>query len=35
VIGELSLAIERQRGDVRERERTGLARGKLERAELR
>jgi hypothetical protein len=35
VVGELSFAIERQRGDVRERERPALALGEVERAELR
>ncbi len=35
VVGELALRIERQRGDVRQRERPGLARRKLERQELR
>jgi len=35
VIGELALRVERQRGDVREREGARLARRKLERQELR
>ena len=35
VVGELALRVERQRGDVRECERTRLARRKLERQELR
>jgi len=35
VVGELALRVERQRGDVRQRQRPGLARRKLERQELR
>jgi hypothetical protein len=35
VVHELALAVEGQRGDVRERERLRLARRKVERAELR
>jgi len=35
VVGELALGVERQRGDVRQRERLRLAPGKFERQELR